>query len=120
MVLVDTSVWVAHLSRGATDLARRLEGNEVFTHPFIFGELSLGALVRRSETLLLLADLPKAQRAGDEEVFALIEGSRLYSQGIGWVDAHLLASARLSECSLWTLDRALARVAGTLRIPVEK
>src|SRR5713101_6357244 len=30
---------------------------------------------------------------------------------IGWIDAHLLVSARLSRCSLWTLDRLLLRVA---------
>jgi len=118
MILVDTSVWVAHLSRRSTDLDQALERNEVLTHPFILGELALGALIRRTETLGLLANLPKAQKANDVEVLTLIEETRLYSQGIGWVDAHLVASARLSDCSIWTLDRALAKVAKTLRIPI--
>jgi hypothetical protein len=29
-------------------------------------------------------------------------------RGIGWVDDHLLASAKLSGCGLWFLDRRLA------------
>jgi hypothetical protein len=29
-------------------------------------------------------------------------------RGIGWVDVHLLASAKLSGCGLWLLDRRLA------------
>lgn len=32
-------------------------------------------------------------------------------RGIGYVDAHLLASARLSHCRLWTQERRLAAVA---------
>jgi predicted nucleic acid-binding protein len=32
-------------------------------------------------------------------------------RGIGYVDVHLLASARLSHCRLWTQDRRLASVA---------
>ena len=36
-----------------------------------------------------------------------IEGQRLYGQGIGWVDAHLLASTLLTGCAIWTLDKPL-------------
>jgi predicted nucleic acid-binding protein len=32
-------------------------------------------------------------------------------RGIGYVDAHLLASARLSHCQLWTQDRRLVALA---------
>ena len=32
-------------------------------------------------------------------------------RGIGWVDVHLLASAKLSVCTLWTLYRRLAVIA---------
>jgi len=35
-------------------------------------------------------------------------------RGIGWVDVHLLASARLTGIPLWTLDRRLKEVAGSL------
>ncbi|MEX1317976.1 MAG: hypothetical protein AB1Z22_12745 [Synechococcaceae cyanobacterium] len=45
------------------------------------------------------------------EVLPLIERERLMGRGIGYVDAHLLACARLSHCRLWTQDRRLAAVA---------
>lgn len=41
----------------------------------------------------------------------LIDGDQLIGRGIGYVDVHLLASARLSHCRLWTQDRRLAAVA---------
>ena len=42
MILVDTSVWVDHLQRGNRDLAERLRGGLVCTHPYVVGELALG------------------------------------------------------------------------------
>ena len=47
----------------------------------------------------------------DAEVLLLIERDRLMGRGVGYVDAHLLAFARLSHCRLWTQDRRLAAVA---------
>ena len=45
--------------------------------------------------LQLLQGLPKATLASDGEVLVLIEQEQLMGRGIGYVDAHLLASARL-------------------------
>jgi predicted nucleic acid-binding protein len=39
------------------------------------------------------------------------EDGRLGGRGIGWIDGHLLASALLSICQLWTLDKKLDQVA---------
>jgi predicted nucleic acid-binding protein len=39
---------------------------------------------------------------------------KLSGKGLGWVDAHLLASALLSGCRLWTRDKALAGAARSL------
>jgi hypothetical protein len=50
-------------------------------------------------------------------VMALVTSRRLYGCGIGWIDVHLLAAAMLSNAGLWTLDRPLAAVAATLRVP---
>jgi hypothetical protein len=41
----------------------------------------------------------------------MIEDRGLAGSGIGWVDAHLLASALLSHAPLWSLDRKLASAA---------
>lgn len=118
MILVDTSIWVEHFSRGLDGLAKELEANKVLIHSFILGELALGNLNKREETLELLASLPPAESAGDDEVMALIESKKLFSKKIGWVDAHLIASARLSDCSLWTLDRSLMKAAEYLDVPL--
>jgi predicted nucleic acid-binding protein len=48
-------------------------------------------------------------------VLRFIDREALYGRGIGYVDAHLLASARLTAGgSLWTRDKRLHAVAGQL------
>ena len=111
MILVDTSVWVEHLRHGLPRLAMFLQEGEVLIHPWVIGELACGNLRNRSQVLELLQGLPAATVASDAEVLLLIERDRLMGRGIGYVDAHLLASARLSHCRLWTQDRRLAAVA---------
>ncbi len=41
--------------------------------------------------------------------------NHLYGKGIGWTDAHLLGSAKISGAGLWTYDRTLAEVYESLR-----
>ena len=55
--------------------------------------------------------LPSATVAEHDEVLGLVERRRLAGRGIGWVGAHLLASALLDRLRLWTLDTRLAAVA---------
>ena len=111
MILVDTSVWVEHLRRGLPQLATLLQEGEVLIHPWVIGELACSTLRNRSQVLELLQGLPAATVASDAEVLLLFERDRLMGRGIGYIDAHLLASARLSHCRLWTQDRRLAAVA---------
>ena len=111
MILVDTSVWVEHLRLGLPRLATLLQEGEVLIHPWVIGELAFGNLHNRQQVLELLQGLPAATVASDAEVLLLIEGEQVMGRGIGYVDAHLLASARLSHCRLWTQNRRLAAVA---------
>lgn len=111
MILVDTSVWVKHLRHGLARLAKLLQKGEVLIHPWVIGELACGHLRNRREVLQLLQGLPAAVVAGDAEVLLLIERDQLMGRGIGFVDAHLLASAWLSHCRLWSQDRRLASLA---------
>ena len=111
MILVDTSVWVEHLRLGLPRLATLLQKGEVLIHPWVIGELACGNLHNRQQVLELLQGLPAATVASDAEVLLLIEGEQVMGRGIGYVDAHLLASARLSHCRLWTQDSRLAAVA---------
>lgn len=112
MILVDTSVWVDHLRSGDAALTALLNDGSVLTHPFVIGELALGTLRQRSRVLHDLWILPKAAVAKDAEVLTFIEKEKLFGLGIGYVDAHLLAAARLTPgASLWTRDKRL-RAAG--------
>ena len=111
MILVDTSIWVEHLRRGLPRLAARLQEGKVLIHPWVIGELACGNLRNRGEVLELLQGLPAAVVASDQEVLLLIEQDQLMGRGIGYVDAHLLASAKLSHGQLWTQDRRLAALA---------
>jgi predicted nucleic acid-binding protein len=116
MVLVDTSVWIDHLRDANARLGDLLLDGQVVVHPFVIGEIALGALKRRADILELLDQMPGVPVASDREVRALIERRGLMGQGIGLVDAHLLASAMLADVSLWTFDRRLGDVAAMLRI----
>jgi predicted nucleic acid-binding protein len=115
VILVDTSVWVEHLRLASAILTELLGHGEVLGHPFVLGELALGGLRQREALLSDLQELPQAIVAKDEEVLHLIEGHALFGRGIGYVDAHLLAAARLTAGSkLWTRDRRLRAVAAQL------
>ena len=115
MILADTSVWVDHLRTGDERLAGLLTGGEVVCHPFVIAELALGNLPRRGEILALLGRLPQAVAASDAEVVGFVEAHRLWGQGIGLVDAHLLAATALTpDTRLWTRDRRLGAAAKAL------
>lgn len=115
MILVDTSVWIDHLARGEDQLRGLLEEGEVLVHPYVVGEIALGSLPRRIETLDALLALPRAVTASSDEVLDFIQHERLFGLGIGYVDSHLLASARLQAGTLiWTRDKRLLGAASKL------
>jgi predicted nucleic acid-binding protein len=116
LILVDTSVWVDHLRTGLPQLEAALQASDVVMHPWVIGELACGNLRHRAQVLQLLQGLPKATLASDGEVLVLIEQEQLMGRGIDYVDAHLLASARLSGCWLWTGDRRLNALARDLGV----
>jgi predicted nucleic acid-binding protein len=120
MILVDTSVWIDHLKTGDDNLGRLLEAGRVLMHPFVLGELALGSLRNRQAILELLGQLPRAEMAMDQEVLSLIEAETLHGTGIGLIDAHRLASAKLTAGSfLWTRVKRLERLAARLHVSTE-
>jgi predicted nucleic acid-binding protein len=114
MVLVDTSVWIQHFRQGDPALADRLVKGLVLMHPFVSGELACGSLKNRAAVLSDLQTLPPASVASNAEVLRLLEDRHLWGRGLGWIDVHLLASAMLSKCEFWTLDKRLAQAAEEL------
>jgi predicted nucleic acid-binding protein len=116
-VLVDTSVWRKYFS--GAEAARSLgalldEHGAVLVHPFVIGEMVLGGLSSREEALFGL--LPNADLVPHQEVLELVRRRRLARRGIGWVDAHLLASALTSSAELWALDTDLEAAAAHLGV----
>lgn len=107
MILVDTSVWIAHLRGEDIGLESILNDGHAVCHPFTIGELACGNLKNRLEILSLLKALPVSTNAEDDEVLRFIENYNLMGKGLGYIDVHLLSSAVLSKISLWTFDKRL-------------
>jgi predicted nucleic acid-binding protein len=116
MILADTSVWVNHFRQNDPQLQQCLLNRQVLTHPFVLGEIACGNLQSRSKLLADLHRLPSSVCAEHDEVLTFLQQHRLYGKSITWIDAHLLASARLTSCRLWTLDLRLRELASKLKI----
>jgi predicted nucleic acid-binding protein len=117
MILVDTSVWIDHIRAADALLTSLLVEERVLAHPYVIGELALGSLKERDIVLGSLLDLPSASLATPEETLHFIANAALFNRGISYVDASLLASARLSPgVMVWTRDKRLQRVADELGI----
>ena len=117
MILADTSIWIDFFRMGNPEMQRLLRNEEIVTHPFVVAELALGSLRDRAKTLAELDRLPQVQVAHGNEVRSMIESHSLYSRGIGFTDAHLIASCLITPgTQLWTRDVRLRAVAETLRI----
>ena len=116
MVLVDTSVWINHLRNGDIQLEELLLNGEVVCHPFVIGELACGNIKNRYEILTLLQSLPETPTIDLGEYLYFIEQNHLSGIGIGFVDVHLLASAKLSGIPLWTNDKRLKETALKLKV----
>jgi len=117
MILADTSVWIDHFRAGNADLRRLLTQRQIAMHPFIAAELALGSLRDRARTLTYLDMLPRVRAAQLSEVRQMIEARSLFNQGIGLIDAHLIASVFLNPgTQLWTKDKRLRGVAAALGI----
>lgn len=98
-------------------LAQTLERGEILVHPFVIGEISLGNLADRRDTLAMLSNMPMAIIASPNEIAHFIEAEGLYGLGVGYIDVHLLASTLLTrDAKLWTRDRRLRSVAERLGI----
>jgi predicted nucleic acid-binding protein len=121
-VLVDTSVWIRFLSNRAPYASRLdelLGHDEVSGHDFVYGELLIGDKGGRKALLAEYERMDHAPAVPHADVVAFVRDRKLHGRGIGWIDAHLLASALVGRLDLWTTDPALAAVATELGISYE-
>lgn len=120
LLLVDTGIWIDHLRGGDAALSHALLQGRVLGHSMVTGEIAMGSLADRSGVLGLMQRLPQAVRASDSEVLALIARRTLFSHGLGFIDAHLLAAALLTpDARLWSRDKRLHAAAATLMIAAD-
>ena len=119
MILVDTSVWLRFLA-GRQPFARNvdalLEREDVLGHEMVYGELLIGDRRSRSHWLADLELIATAPTVPHPEVVSFVRARRLHGRGIGWVDAHLLASTLVAGARLWTADVRLAEIASQLGV----
>jgi predicted nucleic acid-binding protein len=116
-VLVDTSIWANHIDHSDPTLRILLDDGRVLIHPYVIGELAMGNLKQRDLILRELNKLRSAVLAKDQEVLSFIHIHKLFGSGIGYIDAHLLASTQLTpETKLWTRDRRLRESAERLAL----
>ncbi|MEO8658983.1 MAG: PIN domain-containing protein [Bryobacteraceae bacterium] len=117
MILVDTSVWIRFLAGRtpyASELDRLLDRDEAAGHDLIEGELLIGDLGGRSDLLKSYGLMHRVSAVAHAEVIAFVRAHKLHGRGIGWVDAHILASALVARVPLWTADEGLAKLASEL------
>jgi predicted nucleic acid-binding protein len=119
VVLVDASIWIRFLAARepfATSLDELLGTDQVLGHDLVHGELLIGDSGGRRSLLEAYARIHRAATVPHAEVVEFVKVRKLRGRGIGWVDAHLLASALTERCSLWTADSNLAILAAELRV----
>jgi len=87
-------------------------------HEFTLGELMLGSISRDAQILKDLQKVPRVHAVSHDHAVAFVQANRLEGSGIGWVDAHLLASAQVEDAGIWTTDKALAAAANRIGIPI--
>ena len=115
LILVDSSIWADHIRASLPALVVRLERGDVAVHPAVIGEIAMGSLRQRGGFLAMMAGLPHIDVATDAEVLGFVNRHQLFGLGIGWIDAHLLASVQLTAMArLWTRDRRLHEAATRL------
>lgn len=77
-------------------------------HPMVYGELLLNGLPKQGAFAERLMMLKSAPVAATPDVAAFIGWAKLAGTGVGYVDTHLLVSARLiSDGKVLTRDKAL-------------
>lgn len=108
MILVDSTIWIDHLRAQDSRLSDLIAGEQVVMHPLVLGEIAMGSLKDRENLLNRLAILPMAPSVRDAAVMLLVDSAKLFSTGLSFIDAHLLASTRmLPGCFFWTRDKRL-------------
>jgi predicted nucleic acid-binding protein len=117
LILVDTSVWVDHIRRPLPALAVLIGERRCVLHPHVLGEIALGNLPDWRRRIAQLKALPSIKPIPDDELLDMIDRLGLQGSGLGFTDAHLLATVvNEADMRLWSLDKRLAARADALDV----
>jgi predicted nucleic acid-binding protein len=117
MIVVDSSIWIDHIHHGEPHLGALLLRDHALMHPHALGEIALGSIRNRDQVIARFLRLPVPNVAKEGHMLTLIESDDLIATGIGYTDAHLLASALLTPGGkLWTRDKKLLAQAERLGV----
>ncbi|MEO7814706.1 MAG: type II toxin-antitoxin system VapC family toxin [Sphingomicrobium sp.] len=117
MIVVDSSIWIDHLHAGLPRLGELMLREHALMHPHVLGEIALGNLRNREELINRLLRLPVPNMAQEGHLLHLIDVEWFAGTGIGYTDAHVLASALLTPGGkLWTRDKKLLAQAERLGV----
>jgi predicted nucleic acid-binding protein len=116
MILLDTSIWIEFLKKHEpyfSKISSLLEKNEILAVECVFGELLQGVRDDEEQNILLQywKHLPKIDYSE-----AIIEGgiysrkNNLLKNGVGLIDAIILAQGIQSGTKIWTLDKNFLNV----------
>jgi predicted nucleic acid-binding protein len=116
MIIADTSMWMAFFKKEQPtfDLMRKkLELGEIYVLESVFGELLQGSRNERERQIIsnYWSNLPKVPvknllfKGG-----VLASEKKLYSRGLGLMDATIMAAALESQSQIWTANRKFKRV----------
>ena len=120
MILPDTSVWIDHFRGDERTLATLLRSQDLLLHPFVIGELALGHVPRRAETISRLQRQLQAPIVAPNDVLTFIERQHLAASGLSYIDVQLLASLNdMGNAKLWTFDKRLHAAAHRLGIAAQ-
>jgi predicted nucleic acid-binding protein len=95
---------------GATRVSGRNRGGALWLIPRRGGRRKLLAAYER---------LHQALTVPHRDVVEFIRGRGLHGRGVGWIDIHLLASARVARVRLWTADPRFSAVAAAVGVGCE-
>ena len=114
MVIVDTNVWIDFFKGKiqAKKLSEIIELGEILIHPFVLTELVFGGLKKEFQKKLEIMQVTEILSEEKKRLF--IQKEKLCGRGLGLVDIHLLASARIVPCQIWTFDSYLNKAAGLI------
>jgi predicted nucleic acid-binding protein len=95
VIIVDTSIWVDHFRRKTQSLVNLIADGGIMLHPYVYGELALGGFPTKGAAADEMLELARPPVASAKETLTFITWAELAGTGVGYVDTHLLISARL-------------------------